>query len=312
MRRTPLRWLLWLGVLAFALVPPGQVCAQDEPPFRFTSPVAGDVLTIGSTWLITWTTTLPNWQVSILYCKDGVETTWGYYHVWNNGTAPVLITSAASPPGDGYQLKIVYGPDPSQYAFSEVFSVEGGPETIYATYGSVFKLYKAGLMAAPKVFLTDDAGSGRKSLKVLGFDAISVTCMLWTKAPPLWDAEQYELYPYTIWIQEKGKAAEEWSWEFYVAYPQFDSITYNGRDRIIVEGNYFGTAKPTVYMKFLYMHADDPPIGTAKFKVLEYSMERIVVAVPPGYIEGLWAEDVHQSNFYVRNKICENWDFFEF
>ena len=41
-------------------------------------------------------------------------------------------------------------------------------------------------------------------------------------------------------------------------------------------------------------------------------MKKIVVYVKPGYIESLKAQDITQSNFYVKNPICENWDFFDF
>ena len=48
------------------------------------------------------------------------------------------------------------------------------------------------------------------------------------------------------------------------------------------------------------------------FEILEYDMKKIVVYVKPGYIESLKAQDITQSNFYVKNPICENWDFFDF
>lgn len=304
------RFLLSASFMAMLLCSESR--GQGEQPFTFTSPVAGDVLTVGSGWVIQWTTTLPNEYISIIFCKDGVETTWGYYHHWNNGTLGVEINSEATPPGDGYQLKIYYDQDPTKYAFSEVFSVEGGPEVLYTSYGSVFKLYRKGITEKPKVFITDETGKRKKTIKVLDFDNMSITCTLVTKVSPVLNKEDTTIYPYQIWIQEKKKNPELWCSFFYVAYPQFTSITYDGKDKITVEGNYFGTKKPVVYMKFLLMHSSKITIKKIAFKVLEYDMKKIVVYVKPGYIESLKAQDITQSNFYVKNPMCENWDFFEF
>ncbi len=291
-----------LFIVGIFLAVQSPIFSQEEPAFAFISPSAADTLLIGSFWNIQWTTTLDADPVTITYFKDGLETPW-HYSSWNCGSIWVEINSYASPPGTGYQFKISKNSDPSKSAFSDTFTIKGGPENLYLSYGSKFKLYKEGTASKPKVYLIDpeDPKKRKKPVKVDGFDNLSISCALFSKVP----AKQY-----SIWIEEKKGEAELWSEFTYVSLPIFDSITYDGAGKITIEGNYFGSKKPTVYM--LYIDLPSSKIKKVSFKVLEYGMEKIVVWVKPETMAALKAKGIDQSNLYVCSPIGKSWGYFDF